>query len=137
MRLLVGKREVRLPERMIGAQDVRREVDRVNVPFVVHTPSGRFKATQRVFLEAEDARVECEGEAEVDFACRLASERHNLYQAPYVDWDTERIEAEVEAHMAAPDSEDESQVTEEQDISIQEWEQLGYKWFRKEDVLYI
>ena len=81
--------------------------------------------------------MECEGDVEVNFACRLAAEKHNVGQISYIDWDAERIEAEVEEHMNASDSEDESQPTEEQDISIQEWEQLGYNWFRKEDVLYI
>jgi len=46
----------------------------------------------------------------------------------------------AEMHMNNPEeSEDEScaEAKEEEDITISEWNQLGYKWFRREDVCYI
>ena len=55
--------------------------------------------------------------------------------------ETERMEAEARARMEAPLEEadflPEELLKEEEDISIDEWSQLGYKWFTKEDVVYL
>ena len=47
------------------------------------------------------------------------------------------MEQEVERRLAEPDDSPSEAPQEEEDISIQEWCQMGYKWFRREDVLYI
>jgi hypothetical protein len=137
MRLFVGKRAIHLPSRWCSPEDVQREVKRRNPPLVVRGADGhRFSVGRRVFFAVDDVQVECEGEGELRLACKLSAERHNGEWQN--DEDTEAIESAVAEHMAAPsDDEDESQPREEEDISIQEWEQLGYKWFRREDVLYI
>ena len=79
MQLCVGKRRaVRLPPRACEADEVRRLVDRENRPFVVfvdHPSKASFKAQGRVFINTErGARVECETEEELWFACRLVAE---------------------------------------------------------------
>jgi hypothetical protein len=139
MKLYVGKRPIRLPGRPCMAEDVRAAVDRANVPFVVRTDSGGFSARRRVFLSAEGVRVECENEQELQLACRLLSEGHNQWQTPDEAWrcidETARMERAIEESPAAP-SEDECP-TEDEDITIEEWGQMGYKWFKREDVLYI
>ena len=139
--LSVGKRQVTLPPRPCFADDVLREVRRLNPPFVVKGPE-EFRVRRRVFLEANGVRVECENEAELRLACKLSAEEHNQWHVPddtrgVVD-DTERMEREVRRRMDEPDApDDESAPKEEEDISIEEWGQLGYKWFKREDVLYV
>lgn len=138
MRLLIERRPVILPEgRPCQPDEIRARMHRANPPMVVHHANGaRFKVRRRVFLEAEDVRVECENDAEVWLACRLRSKAHN---APLLwsDPEIEQIEREIEARNEEEDSEDEAVPVEEQDISLQEWEQMGYKWFRNEECVYI
>ena len=79
MQLCVGKRRaVRLPPRACGVDEVRRLVNRENPPFVVvvdQPAKASFKAKGRVFITTErGARVECETESEIWFACRLVAE---------------------------------------------------------------
>jgi hypothetical protein len=47
------------------------------------------------------------------------------------------MEREAEEFMNAPDDESESSAHEEEDISIESWNQMGYKWFRNQDSLYV
>jgi hypothetical protein len=137
--IVVGRTQVALPPRRCAPEDVERAAARLNRPFVVLTPrGGRFSTRQRVFLELMDVRVECCGGAELRFACKLLSEIHNRRHGAEDDGETERMEAAARAHMEAPDSDaDEAAPKEDEDISLQEWEQLGYKWFKREDVTYI
>jgi DNA-binding transcriptional regulator GbsR (MarR family) len=92
--------------------------------------------------------VECENESELRFACKLVAVDHNQWQTTSCnetlqrDMDeTEEMEAEAKARMEAPLGEEdylpEELVDEEEDISIDEWSQMGYKWFNKEDVVYL
>ncbi len=146
MQLLVGHRPINLPARPITPADVLRAVEKMNRPFVVavKTPAEqRFSVRRRVFILAEDIRVECETDGELGLACKLISDDHNRWQ----DTDTrnqecieetERMEQAAIARMASDDSGssgDDAQSDE--DISIQEWGQMGYKWFRREDVTYV
>lgn len=153
MQLLVGRRPVRLPPRRCEAECVRRAVERINPPFVVvagrdsrdgETPSG-FSVRRRVFFEAEDARVECESDGELALACKLMAEGHNRWDEfgdpharAHTD-DTRRMELAAAAHMEEAESSDDDAdgARSEEDISIEEWGQMGYKWFRREDVSYI
>ena len=149
MQLLVGRRPVRLPPRRCDAECVRRAVERINPPFVVTARGGELEAMPSgfavrrwVFFEAEDARVECEGDGELALACKLVAEGHNRWDefgdphARALTDETQRMERAAEAHMEAESSEDEAEARSEEDISIEEWGQRGYKWFRREDVVY-
>jgi hypothetical protein len=146
MRLVVGHRSVLLPSRHVSPDDVRRAVEKINRPFIVaaaNSPEKRFSVRRRVFFSTDDVRVECENEGELGLACKLISEDHNRWQ----DSDnrnlecieeTERMEQATLTRLASDDtasSGDEAQSDE--DISIQEWGQMGYKWFRREDVAYV
>jgi hypothetical protein len=141
--LSVGKRKVTLPPRPCFVDDVLHEVRRLNPPFVVKGgPQKEFSVLRRVFLNAATGvRVECENEHELRLACKLCAEEHNQWQTPddahRVIEETERMEQEAERRLAEPDDSPSEAPREEEDISIQEWDQLGYKWFRREDVLYI
>jgi hypothetical protein len=138
----VGKRPVILPPRPCAADDVLREVLRLNPPFVVKGPDGKnFSVRRRVFMATNGVRVECENEAELRMACKLSAEEHNQWQttddAHRVTLDTEAIEQEVAQRMDEPDDSPSEIPKEEEDISVEEWGQMGYKWFRREEVLYI
>ena len=138
LRLFVERRPVRLPLRQCDSEDVCKAVGRLNPPLVVHTPcGGRFCTRRRVYFEAGDIRLECENEAELRFACRLSAEEHNMQYVSHDDHETKRMEDAVRARMEASDSEPEDVPKEEEDISLQEWEQLGYKWFKKDEVSYL
>ena len=106
MKLFVGKRPVRLPHnRPCQADDVCKEVSRLNPPFVVRPPDSQpFSVRRRVFLEGAGLRVECEGDGELRLACKLSAEDHNLWQTPADNStaETEEIERAVEEHMRAP-----------------------------------
>lgn len=127
---------------------MRRAVERINPPFVVmarNEPAGRgaapsgFSVRRRVFFEAEDARVECENDGELALACKLMAEGHNRWGEfgdPHTD-ETRHMELAAVARMEAESSEDEAEARSEEDISIEEWGQMGYKWFRREEVSYI
>jgi hypothetical protein len=154
MQILVGRRQVQLPQQKCTPDDVRLAVERRNPPFVVaHTdPSPgsqstqrRFSIRRRVFLATENARVECENDGELGLACKLVAEDHSRWQE-YEDQsaacgeDTSEMEKNAENLLAGPVSDDEEEggdnAQSEEDISIEEWGQLGYKWFRREDVVY-
>jgi len=146
MQLTVGRRPIQLPSRACGVDDVRRAVERINRPFVVATDSNsdqRFSVRRRVFFSVEDVRVECENDDELGLACKLITEDHNRWQEcddqnRKCMEETELIELEIrtrEENETSCSSEDEAQSDE--DISIQEWGQMGYKWFKREDVTYI
>jgi hypothetical protein len=142
MRLLVGRRPVQLPARPCFPDDVRQAVARINRPFVVMAAE-RFAVRRRVFILAEDVRVECENDGELGLACKLVSEDHNRWQEcdsanQRCMEETEQLERETREREENDDSGssgDEAQSDE--DISIQEWGQMGYKWFKREDVTYI
>jgi hypothetical protein len=145
MLITVGKRQVTLPPRPCVVDDVLREVRRLNPPFVVKGVDGResFRVLRRVFLAVgEQVRVECEDEGELRLACKLSVEDHNQWQTTddtrrVVD-DTEAVEREVTRRMAEDDEPDPCDApTEEEDITIEEWGQLGYKWFKRDEVLYL
>ena len=138
----MGKRAVRLPwSRPCDADDVLREVDRANPPFCVHPADAPpFTVRRRVFLEAMGLRVECEDSGELRLACKLSAEAHNRWQLPdesrAVVEDTLRME--TSAGMEDGDTDDEDgRVCEEEDITLEEWSQLGYKWFRKDEMAYV
>lgn len=140
MMITVGQRKVTLPPRPCFADDVLHEVQRLNAPFVVKGPK-EFKVRRRVFLTANGVRVECDNEHEVRLACKLCAEEHNQWQTSddtrRVMRETEEIEEETKQRLAQPDDSPSDAPVEEEDISIEEWSQMGYKWFRREDVLYI
>ena len=119
-----------------------REVRRLNVPFVVKGPDGKsFSVRRRVYLTTNGVRVECENDDELLLACKLVMEEHNQWQTPddthSITLDTEAMEREVARRMDEPDDSPCEAPKEEEDISIEEWGQMGYKWFRREEVLYI
>ncbi len=143
MKLVVGRRPVTLPSRPCQVEDVRRAVERINPPFVVRPKCGDqgFAVRRRIFLEGGGGlRVECEGEGELRLACKLLAEDHNLWQT--LDdtracvLETERMERELMEEQEE-DHHSDGGAVEEEDITLTEWEQMGYKWFRKEDVVYI
>jgi hypothetical protein len=138
----VGKRQVTLPPRPCAVDDVLREVRCLNPPFVVKGPDGKtFSVRRRVYLTTNGVRVECENDAELRLACKLSAEEHNQWQTPdetrRITLDTERMEQEVARRLEEPDDSPCEAPKEEEDISIEEWGQMGYKWFRREEVLYI
>jgi len=145
MNLVVGKRPVVLPTHRCSVEDVEHEVRKLNPPFVVKPadPGEKsFAVRRRVFLQAGDGlRVECENDTELRFACKLAAEEHNQWQTTYdtlqIMKETEQMEREAEMRQAGEVEEDEDIPREEEDISIEEWAQMGYKWFKKEEVHYL
>jgi hypothetical protein len=144
MRLVVGRRPVRLPwSRPCDADEVRQAVDRANPPFCVHPAEAPpFTVRRRVFLEAAGLRVECEDEGELRLACKLSAEEHNRWQTPddslAMIRETRRMEEDAERRAAEEDADDrEGRVCEEEDITLEEWSQMGYKWFRKDEMAYV
>lgn len=147
MQLLVGRRPIRLPSQQCDADNVRRAVERINPPFVVMgSPGkeGRFAVRRRVFFETEGVRAECENDGELGLACKLMAESHNQWQEGDHQTracieETSRMELAAEKARAQADSSEggEDEAQSEEDISIEEWGQMGYKWFRREDVTYI
>jgi len=139
MKLYVGKRPISLPSRPCVTEDVRAAVDRANPPFVVKADGGGFSARRRVFFAVEGVRVECENDQELHLACKLLSEDHNQWQTPDDTWkcidETARMERAIEESPIIS-SEDEGP-DENEDITMDEWSQMGYKWFKRDDVLYI
>ena len=143
MKLFVGKRPVRLPcSRPCDADDVLLEVGRINPPFCVHPADGKpFTIRRRVFLEAIGLRVECEGDGELRLACKLSAEDHNRWQMPddslAVIGETLRMEENAERALMEGEVEEDTEAHEEEDITLEEWSQLGYKWFKKDEMVYI
>lgn len=148
MMLSVGKKTVRLPAGYCDADRIHGAVGKINPPFTVLPNMGkRFSVRRRVFLTVDDLSVECENDNELRFACKLVSLDHNRWQTcddenlHGIVAETERMEAEARARMEAPLEEadflPEELLKEEEDISIDEWGQRGYKWFGREDVVYL
>jgi hypothetical protein len=149
MMLSVGKKTVRLPSGYCDADRIRDAVNRINPPFSVRPQEEgkRFSVRRRVFLTVDGLSVECENDAELRLACKLVSLDHNRWQTcddenlQGLMAETARMEAEAKARMEAPLTESdflpEEILKEEEDISIDEYYQLGYKWFKKEDVVYL
>jgi hypothetical protein len=148
MILLVGQKTVGLPSGYCDANSIHRAVDRLNLPFAVHPNVGKsFSVRKRVFLSVDGLSAECENENEVHFACKLIALDHNRWQShedeslQQVIDETERMEAEAKARMEAPLTEEdmlpEEIVDEVEDITIDGWSQMGYKWFNKEDMVYL
>ena len=124
-------------------------MERINPPFVVVgntvgiAAPGRFAIRRRVFFSAEDVRVECENEGELGLACKLMAEDHNRWQ----EGDSQTLACVAETHRMelealkrieeGNDEVSEDEAHSEEDISIEEWGQMGYKWFRREDIAYI
>jgi hypothetical protein len=142
MKIFVGKRPVPIHTPMLESH-VHELVSRARRPFVVRKADGSgFRTLPRVFLTTEaGARVECEDENELRFACRLVAEESSLCRDDNnleCVRETEAIERTVKEFMNDPtESEEEGEVKEEEDISIEEWGQLGYKWFKNDEVHYI
>ena len=94
-----------------------------------------------MFLEGAGLRVECDGDGELSLACKLSAEDHNLWQTSEDTHacvqDTDRIEQKIQEHMQEPADEEDDAPREEEDISLLEWAQLGYKWFKRDEVTYI
>jgi hypothetical protein len=103
----------------------------------------RFAIRRRVFISTEDVRAECENDGELGLACKLIAEDHNRWQECDDQnrkclEETEQIESEIrerEENDGTSSSGDEAQSDE--DISIQEWGQMVYKWIKRVDVTYI
>ena len=142
MKLFVGKRPIQTRSAAVSEGDVQRLVSRARRPFVVRTPDGGgFKSLPRVFVVTEaGARVECEDEHEVRFACRLVAEESGLCRDDEnleCVRETEAMERKATAHMNDPAESSEDEPCDEEDLSIEEWGQLGYRWFKQEEVHYI
>jgi hypothetical protein len=124
--------------------DVSRAVERINPPFVVGEADQRFAVRRRVFFTAENARVECENDGKLGLACKLITEDHNRWQMcddqnRLCMEETDALERETQKREEndATGSSGEEEAQSDEDISIMEWGQMGYKWFRREDVTYI
>jgi hypothetical protein len=148
MMLTIGRKAMRLPQGYCDAERIKGAVDRHNPPFSVHPQYGQhFSVRKKVFLSVDGLLVECENEDELYFACKLVALDHNRWQTHddenlhQIMDETARMEAEAKTRMEAPLGEEDilpgEIVTEEEDISIDEWSQRGYKWFQKEDVVYL
>ncbi|MBV5268396.1 MAG: hypothetical protein JZU67_07880 [Burkholderiaceae bacterium] len=87
-----------------------------------------FAIKRRVFLGAAGA-------------CKLSAEDHNQWQmsdeAAAVTHDTECLEKEIANRVPEEDDWDDGVPHEEEDITLDEWAQLGYKWFKKDEMVYI
>jgi hypothetical protein len=143
MKLSVGKKYVNIKSHT--ADEIMKEVQQSNVPFVVKSDGGDFTTRQRVFFSNENVRVECENEHELRFACKLVEE--DIWQntdvrdleedtLACID-ETKKMEKLIEARMQEPEEIIETEPTEEEDISIEEWGQLGYNWFERDEVVYM
>ncbi len=146
--LSVGKKTVRLPSGYCDAGRIREAVAKINPPFLVRPNMGKsFSVRRRVFLTVDGLSVECENDSELHLACKLVSLDHNRWQTcddenlQGIMAETEHMEAEARARMEAPLTESdflpEEILKEEEDISIDEYYQLGYKWFKKDEVVYL
>jgi hypothetical protein len=148
MLLSVGKKTVRPPSGYCDADRIHKAVKTINPPFSVRPHVGKsFNVRRRVFLTVDGLSVECDNDDELRFACKLVSLDHNRWQTcddenlKGIMAETAHMEAEAKARMKAPLEESdflpEEILKEEEDISIDEWSQLGYKWFKKEEVVYL
>jgi hypothetical protein len=91
--------------------------------------------------------VECENDDELRFACKLVSLDHNRWQTCDDEnlqntlAETELMEAEARERMRAPLKEEdflpEEILKEDEDITLDEWSQMGYKWFTRQEAVYL
>ena len=148
MMLCVGKRMVKLPPGYCDADTIRDAVRRMNPPFVVHPHTGKdFSVRKRVFLSVDGLSVECENDDSLRFACKLVSLDHNRWQTCDDEnlqntlAETELMEAEARERMRAPLKEEdflpEEILKEDEDITLDEWSQMGYKWFTRQEAVYL
>ena len=135
----VERKPIHPPRGFCDPQDVESAVARSAPPMVVQPESGKwFSVRRRVYLSVgENVRVECENDGEIGMACKLVAADHNQWQVEddtrEVLADTERVEDEVQKWMEAPLEEAEKEekvVDEDDDISMEEWSQMGYRWFQ-------
>ena len=148
MMLTIGRKAMHLPQGYCDAEKIKGAVHRHNPPFAVQPQFGQpFRVKRKVFLTVDGLSAECENEGELHFACKLVALDHNRLQTHddenmrRITDETAGMEAEAKERMEAPLEEEDrlpgEMVKEEEDISIDEWGQLGYKWFQKEDVVYL
>jgi hypothetical protein len=142
MKLSVGRKQVNI--KSYTADEIMNEVDRLNVPFVVKSEGGDFTTRQRVFFSNDNVRVECENEHELKFACKLIEEdiwqNTDIKELNYtIAWteETDAMEKMIEERMQEPEEIVETEPVEEEDITIEEWGQLGYNWFERDEVVYM
>ncbi len=146
--LSVGKRNVLLPSGYCDADRIHKAVSRLNIPFTVHPQTSQsFCVNKRVFFSVDGLSIECENENELRFACKLVSMDHNRWQTcdsenlQNVLEETERMEAEAKEKMDAQLVEEDflpgEIIKEDEDITIDEWSQMGYKWFKRDEVIYL
>ena len=148
MMLSVGKKNVPLPPGYCDVDRIQAAVTRMNPPFTVHPKPGKsFSVKGRVFFSVDGLSVECENEKELHFACKLASLDHNRWQTCDNEnlqntlAETELMEAEARERMRAPLKEEdflpEEILKEDEDITLDEWSQMGYKWFTRQEAVYL
>jgi hypothetical protein len=149
MMLSVGQKAIRLTSGYYDSERVHKTVERTNLPLAVrpHFGNKKFSVRKRVFLKVDGLSVECENREELNLACKLVALDHNRWQTNdeenlnQVMAETEAMETEAKERMEAPLDEADllpaELVTEEEDVSIDEWSQMGYKWFEKEEVVYL
>ena len=142
IQLSVERKPIHPPRGFCDPHDIESAVEKSNPPFMVAQPeSGKwFSVRRRVYLSVgENVRVECEDAGELGLACKLVAAEHNNDQLHEDDdtrevlADTERVEDEVKKWMEAPLEEDEKEekvIDEDDDISMEEWSQMGYRWFQ-------
>jgi hypothetical protein len=139
--LSIGRRRVALPNTYCEPDTVRSAVRKHNPPFVVVNALGErlFSTRRPVFLACDDVRVECEGDAEIGLACKLVAGDHNRDYQDLLSCitETEKMEHDAEEFMATQSDESESSAGEEEDMTIEEWGQLGYNWFGRHDYVYM
>jgi hypothetical protein len=148
MMLSVGQKAIRLTSGYYDSERVHKTVERTNLPLAVrpHFGNKKFSVRKRVFLKVDGLSVECENREELNLACKLVALDHNRWQTNDEEnlnqvMETEAMETEAKERMEAPLDEADllpaELVTEEEDVSIDEWSQMGYKWFEKEEVVYL
>ncbi len=72
--------------------------------------------------------------------CEDEGEDHNWWQMPDkildVLLETEQAQCAIEHAEVAREEEEETMPNEEDNIKLEEWSQLGYKWFKKDETIY-
>ena len=142
MMISIERKVVRLPPDYCDMERVLRCVKRACPPFTVRPQQGdAFSVRKRVYFAVDGLTVECDNDDELRLACKLAALNHNRGrdQQEEIAAETEQMEAEARAHMEAPLEEadflPEELLTEEEDVTVEEWGQRGYKWFKKDEVV--
>ena len=140
MRLSVERKVVRLPSEYCDAARILQCVKRAGPPMLVRPLQGdAFSVRRRVYFAVDGLSVECDNDDELRLACKLVALDHNRDGVEQLTAETEQMEARARAHLEAPLEEEdflpEELVTEEEDVTIDEWGQMGYKWFKKDEVV--